>query len=118
MSQFPNDENGAILQCLAEHQFNFHVEHPVDFFALLYTEGEAQQVADIYQQRQKDDETITDVEQRTADDGKSFELVVTQMMMVTYDNVRRAEKQLADVCREYKGTTDGWGVLHDDGEEE
>lgn len=114
--QFPDDDNGAILRCLAEHRFDFESEHPVDFFALLPNDAAAQAVAEHYRKLQKEDSPVTDVELRPGLDGKSIELVVTQLMTVNYENVCQFEKQFELVCRKHKGTTDGWGVLHDEEE--
>ncbi len=114
MSRFPDDDNGAILQCLADHRFNFDIEHPVDFFALIPSKEGAEAVAEEYRALQAEDESISDIETRPALDGKSTELVITKVMMVTYDNVKGFESALEKACRAHKGTTDGWGVLHDD----
>lgn len=117
MDQFPDDDNGAILRCLAEHRFNFEIEHPVDFFALLPSEEVAQTVAEHYRQIQQEDEQVSDIELRPGLDGKSTELVVTRIMMVNHDNVCQFEKQLEVLCRQNNGTTDGWGVMQDEDEE-
>jgi hypothetical protein len=115
---FPDDDNGAILRCLQDHRFNFDVDHPVDFFALLPSEEAAEAVAQIFRDQQSTDKTITDIEVRTALDGKQLELVITKVMRVTHEGVTQFENSLEKLCKKQKGTTDGWGVLQDDDEEE
>lgn len=114
MGQFPDDDNGAMLQCLAEHRFDFSVEHPVDFFALLPTQEGAEAVAEVYRQQQSTDVAITDVELRDAADGSSKEVIITRVMMVEYQATKAFEGALQQLCRQHKGHSDGWGVLHDD----
>ena len=120
MSQFPDDDNGAMLQCLTEHRFDFSIEHPVDFFAVLPTQTSAEAIAESYRQRQSEDPAITDVELRDAADGNSKEVVITRVMMVEYLAVRDFEAELNRACRQHKGDSDGWGVLQEDedGEDE
>ena len=118
MGQFPDDDNGAMLQCLAEHDFDFSVEHPVDFFAVLPSLESAEKIAGVYRQRQSDDAAITDVELRDGPDASSREVVVTRVMMVEYLPVRDFEAELNRACRGYKGNSDGWGVLQDDDEDD
>ena len=119
MSQFPDDDNGAMLQCLAEHRFDFSIEHPVDFFAVLPTQESAEAVAESYRQRQSDDPAITDVELHDVAGSDGKEVIITRVMMVEYHAVRDFEAELNRACRPYKGSSDGWGVLHDeDGEEQ
>jgi len=110
---FPDDDNGAMLQSLREHHFDFTIEHPVDFFALLPNEQAAQQLAGHFRPLQQDYPTITHIELRPAVDGRQTELIITRQMLVSYDSVKQFENELHGLCKPHKGSSDGWGVLQD-----
>ena len=108
---YPNDVNGDIFRRLEEDEFDFSVEHPVDFYAIYATEKEADIVARQYASDWKNGEKFKNIETRPSEKG-GMELELVPIMKVTYENIVAFENKLAERTSKVNGYLDGWGVLN------
>ena len=108
---YPNDVNGDVLRRLEEDNFDFSIEHPVDFYAIYATEEEADLVARQYATDWKRGEKFKNIETRSSEKG-GMELELVPIMIVTYENIVAFEKTLAERTAKVNGYLDGWGVLN------
>jgi hypothetical protein len=109
---YPNDINGDVFRKLEENDFDFSVEHPVDFYAIYASEEEADLVARQYATDWKNGKKFKNIETKPSDKG-SIELELVPIMMVTYENIVNFENTLAERTSKVNGYLDGWGVLSD-----
>jgi len=108
---YPDDVNGDVFRRLEEDDFDFSIEHPVDFYAIYASEEEADLVARQYATDWKSGQKFKNIETRPSDKG-GMELELVPIMMVTYDNIIAFENKLAERTSKVNGCLDGWGVLN------
>ncbi|MBW2942467.1 ribonuclease E inhibitor RraB [Zhongshania aquimaris] len=108
---YPNDVNGDVFRRLEEDNFDFSIEHPVDFYAIYATEEEADLVAKQYATDWKRGQQFKNIETRPSEKG-GMELELVPIMKVTYENIVAFEKTLAERTAKVNGYLDGWGVLN------
>ena len=108
---YPNDLNGDVFRRLEEGNFDFSVEHPVEFYAIYATEDEADLVARQYAKDWKDGEKFKNIETRPSGKG-GMELELVPVMIITYENVSAFETKFAERTSKVSGYLDGWGVLN------
>ena len=109
--EFPNDENGDVLRRMEANGMDFSKEHNFEFFAVLSTEEEANQIALLYLADHKDGDELTSIETKPHEIG-GMTLILEKMMLPTYENITQFELKLADRVATVEGYLDGWGVLH------
>ena len=110
---YPDDVIGDVFRRLKEDNFDFSVEHPVDFYAIYATEKEVDLIAKQYVADWKAGQQFKNIETRPSDEG-GMELELVPMMMVTYENVSAFEKVLAARTAKVNGYLNGWGVWNGD----
>ena len=93
MSKYPDDVRGDVFRRLEADNFDFSVEHPVDFFAVYTTNEEADLIARQYATDWKNGENFKNIETRPYDEG-GMELELVKIMLVTYDNIKTFEEKL------------------------
>jgi hypothetical protein len=106
---YPDDVNGDVFRRLEEANFDFSIEHPVDFYAIYATEEEADLVARQYATDWRRGKQFKNIETRPSEKG-GMELELVPIMMVTYKNIVDFEKTLAERTAKVNGYLDGWGV--------
>jgi hypothetical protein len=110
--KYPDDANGDVFRRLEEHDFDFSVEHVVDFFAVFATEAEADQIARLYLADHQAGDKLVNIETKPSPEG-GMELTLSKKMIVTYEEVSRFEQTLAERVARVDGYLDGWGVMQD-----
>jgi hypothetical protein len=108
--RYPNDASGDVFRRMEEHNFDFSKPHPVEFFAILSTEKEADIIAKQYLDDHKKGNILINIETKPYDQG-GMELILVKEMMVTYENVTSFENTLQERVSMHEGYLDGWGVM-------
>ncbi len=106
---YPDDVKGDVFRRLERNNFDFSIEHPVDFYAVYATKEEADLIARQYVQDWKSGQKFKNIETRPYDEG-GMELELVPIMMVTYETIVAFEKTLAERTDKVNGYLDGWGV--------
>ena len=112
MSKYPDDVRGDVFRRLEADNFDFSVEHPVDFFAVYATNEEADLIARQYATDWKNGENFKNIETRPYDEG-GMELELVKIMLVTYDNIKAFEEKLIQRTSKVDGYLDGWGAMNE-----
>ncbi|WP_199608877.1 ribonuclease E inhibitor RraB [Flocculibacter collagenilyticus] len=115
---FPQDQNGEVLQEMADSNFNFDDDHLVDFFSVFHNEKDADKVAQIFLKRLEAGEPYLKIETRPYTQGEEksegIELQISKVMRVSYESIVEFEKEYRKLVEANRGYLDGWGVLQDD----
>jgi hypothetical protein len=109
---YPDDLNGDVFRRMEADNFDFSIEHPVEFYAVYATEQEADLIARQYVKDRKEGQKFVNIETFPCEDG-GMELELVPVMMVTYENIVAFEKTLTERTSEVEGYLDGWGIISD-----
>lgn len=103
--QYPNDENGQVLQSMFERGVNLNREYEIDFFHLFNDEESAVKMA------YEVDHSYENIKVKiyTNDVSKGFDVYVSVNMAPTHENITHVEVTFADIATKYGGKSDGWG---------
>ncbi|MGI2260107.1 ribonuclease E inhibitor RraB [Shewanella sp. GXUN23E] len=113
--QFPDDDNGKMLQAMAESGIDLSKALDVDFFLVFDDKRDAESALEDLVAREDDG----DLEINFNEELEKWELIVTLNMVPEYDAIVEREVALNNFAAEYDGMTDGWGVMqHQEGDEE
>jgi regulator of RNase E activity RraB len=104
--QMPNDLTGKILQRLYKRGVNPEFMYDIEFFHIFSDQASAEAMA----KQVRESGAQSDVEHDEVE-GK-WDCTVVLQMLPTYDNVRRAERDLDQIARQLGGRGDGWGMMH------
>ena len=112
---FPDDDNGKMLQAMAEAGLDLTREMAIDFFIVFEDKRDAESALEDLVAQESDGE----LEIHFNEEIEKHELIVTLTMVPEYDAVVAKEIELNDFASEYEGMTDGWGVMqHQDGDDD
>ncbi|MCF1427196.1 MAG: ribonuclease E inhibitor RraB [Shewanella sp.] len=113
--QFPDDDNGKMLQAMAESGIDLSKALDVDFFLVFDDKRDAESALEDLVTREEQGE----LEINFNEELDKWELIVTLNMVPEYNVIVEREVALNDFASEYDGMTDGWGVMqHQDGDDE
>ena len=113
--QYPDDDNGKMLQAMAESGIDLTKALDVDFFLVFEDKRDAESALEDLVAREEEGE----LEINFNEELEKWELIVTINMVPEYDAIVARELALNEFASEYEGMTDGWGVMqHQDGDAE
>jgi hypothetical protein len=113
--QFPDDDNGAMLQAMAESGIDLTQALEVDFFLVFDDQRDAESALEALSQQDQDGE----LELVFNEEITKWELIVAINMVPAYDALVAKETELNTFAAEFDGMTDGWGVMqHQEGDDE
>lgn len=113
--QFPDDDNGAMLQAMAESGIDLTQALEVDFFLVFDDQRDAESALEALSQQDQDGE----LELVFNEEITKWELIVAINMVPAYDALVAKEIELNTFAGEFDGMTDGWGVMqHQEGDDE
>ncbi|MDR8523181.1 ribonuclease E inhibitor RraB [Shewanella fidelis] len=103
--QYPNDENGQVLQNMLERGVNLNREYEIDFFHLFKDEESAVKMA------YEVDNSYENIKVAiyTNEVSKGYDVYVSVIMEPTPENITHVESTFAEVATKYGGKSDGWG---------
>ena len=107
MSQFPDDENGAVLREMAEQGIDLISPRMVDFEHCFPNEAAARGfLASVVGTVREANLFSPDPE-----DGRGWEVQCRERMVPTHTAITETERRLAKVAVCFGGHPDGWGSL-------
>ena len=107
MAQFPDDENGAVLQGMAEQGIDLVSPRMMDFEHCFPNEASARQfLAAVTGTVHEAKLFLPDPES-----GRGWEVQCRERMVPTYKAITETEDRLAYVAARLGGYPDGWGSL-------
>ncbi|QIJ05014.1 ribonuclease E inhibitor RraB [Shewanella chilikensis] len=113
--QFPDDDNGKMLQAMQESGIDLSKPLDVDFFLVFDDQRDAESALEDLSQS----EQAGEVELQFNEEIEKWELIVCINMVPEYQALVTRETELNSFAAEFDGMTDGWGVMqHQDGDDE
>ncbi|ACJ29905.1 Conserved hypothetical protein [Shewanella piezotolerans WP3] len=113
--QFPDDDNGKMLEAMANAGIDLSVALDVDFFLVFEDQRDAESAIEELGKSDLEGE----IELLLNDDSGKWELIVCLNMIPAYDTIVEQELSLHEFAQEFGGVTDGWGVMqHQEGDDE
>ncbi|MCL1036641.1 ribonuclease E inhibitor RraB [Shewanella submarina] len=113
--QYPDDDNGKMLQAMAESGIDLTKSLDVDFFLVFEDKRDAESALEDLVAREEEGE----LEINFNEELEKWELIVTLNMVPEYEAIVAREVELNEFASEYDGMTDGWGVMqHQEGDAE
>ncbi len=113
--QYPDDDNGKMLQAMAESGIDLTKSLDVDFFLVFEDKRDAESALEDLVAREEEGE----LEINFNEELEKWELIVTLNMVPEYEAIVAREVALNEFASEYDGMTDGWGVMqHQEGDAE
>ncbi len=113
--QFPDDDNGKMLEAMADAGIDLSVALDVDFFLVFEDQRDAESAIEELGKSDLEGE----IELLLNDDSGKWELIVCLNMIPAYDTIVEQELSLHEFAQEFGGVTDGWGVMqHQEGDDE
>ena len=113
--QFPDDDNGKMLEAMADAGIDLSVALDVDFFLVFEDQRDAESAVEELGKSDLEGE----IELLLNDDSGKWELIVCLNMIPAYDTIVEQELSLHEFAQEFGGVTDGWGVMqHQEGDDE
>ncbi|QQX78818.1 ribonuclease E inhibitor RraB [Shewanella sp. KX20019] len=113
--QFPDDDNGKMLQAMADAGIDLSVALDVDFFLVFEDQRDAESAVEELSKSDLDGE----IELLLNDDSGKWEIIVCLNMVPAYETIVEQELNLHEFAQEFGGVTDGWGVMqHQEGDDE
>ena len=105
-SKYPKDGDGQALRRIAKDKA-MDLSRPmvVDIYVMSYSQAGAHAVAAKAQQIGYKCDVDKD------DDGDAWTTTCTKAMMLTYDSIIAAQKQLDELAAPHHARTDGWGTF-------
>ncbi|RLS56486.1 MAG: ribonuclease E inhibitor RraB [Planctomycetota bacterium] len=139
--EFPNDENGSVLQSMQDAGMDLNREYNVEFWHVFKEETSAQEMerrvsalgiqTEVFDNSELDESDLFDDDEDGDDDGESFEGDDEEMelnegfdvlcivpMIPTHAGITEMEQKLGKIAESCGGEADGWGVLNADESEE
>lgn len=105
MTTFPQDEDGLVLQELADEGVDFNVLHDIDFFVGAPSEKAANDIKAAIEEADFSAEVAFDEE---VNDWTVFVYVSAHL---DYDILKEIQETLDALAKPYDGFSDGWAVL-------
>ena len=113
--QFPDDDNGKMLQAMADAGIDLSNALDVDFFLVFEDQRDAESALEELGKSDLEGE----IELLLNDESGKWELIVCLNMVPAYSTIVEQEINLHEFAQEFGGVTDGWGVMqHQEGDDE
>lgn len=143
--EFPNDENGSVLQSMQDAGMDLNREYNVEFWHVFKEETSAQEMerrvsamgiqVEVFDNSELDesdlfDEDDDDSESEDGEGGsfdgdddemelnEGFDVLCIVPMIPTHAGITEMEQKLGKIAESCGGDADGWGVLNADEAEE
>jgi Regulator of ribonuclease activity B len=104
MPLYPSDADGDALRRVAEHGSDMSKSMDVEFAIRVPDQSAGQTISDLAMQRGYACHLWQ------SDEG-NWDCICTRNMVLTYDEVVAAQRELNDLARPYGGHIDGWGTF-------
>ena len=106
---FPADENGALLQEMADAGIDLTQSHPVDYFHLFEKKPHAEKMVAAMAKAHPDVAI-----KLFADEAPGvWDVQCTITLVPSYDNICEWEKTFESIADKCDGYADGWGIMAD-----
>ncbi|RJE73780.1 hypothetical protein BGP78_17555 [Pseudoalteromonas sp. MSK9-3] len=105
--QFPDDDNGQLLNEIAEAGVDLSQLHNVDFFILFEQKPQAEKFA----QAIAEDELAPNTELQQCPDTGVWEVVTTVKMVPVHELLGQTEQYIESIANTHEGYGDGWGIM-------
>ncbi|MEZ9595267.1 ribonuclease E inhibitor RraB [Shewanella sp. 10N.261.52.F9] len=113
--QFPDDDNGKMLEAMADAGIDLSQALDVDFFLVFEDQRDAESALEELGKSDLEGE----IELLLNDESGKWELIVCLNMVPAYDAIVEQEISLHEFAQEFGGITDGWGVMqHQEGDDD
>ncbi|WP_028115725.1 ribonuclease E inhibitor RraB [Ferrimonas senticii] len=109
---FPNDANGELLELMQGEGIDLSQSYMLDFYVIFAEEQQANDAAARVAREFEGAGLFVNF----ADDANMWELRLQQEMVPEYDAITAIETLLNKLCKQFKGKTDGWGMLEPEDE--
>ncbi|WP_298444277.1 ribonuclease E inhibitor RraB [uncultured Ferrimonas sp.] len=109
---FPNDANGELLELMQAEGIALDQSYMLDFYVVFSTEEQAKAAAERVG-REFDGAGLF---VNFSDDAQMWELRLQQEMVPEHGKITEIELILSKLCKQFKGKTDGWGMLEPEDE--
>ncbi|WP_163938064.1 ribonuclease E inhibitor RraB [Paraferrimonas sp. SM1919] len=106
---FPDDDNGKMLQMMAESGINLTQECEIDFYAVFADEQDAEVAMEELAKQELAQGGALEIQLDEA--NNQFELILTKVLVPEYDAIVATEEALNAFVSDYHGSSDGWGVM-------
>lgn len=121
MTDYPDDEDGAVLASLASHGIDMSQPLQIEFQVAVADEASANKVLQAmteagYQSEIFYDEGEPDYDPEVDDEeefGPSWTVSANVHMVPEYNEIMRIQGELDRLARPLGGNSDGWGVMFD-----
>ena len=105
---FPDDENGALLREMAAAGIDLSQTHAVDFFHLFEKQPQAQQMADLVNQKHPSVTVKVFADEQTKG---VWDVCCTVNIIPTHADIATHEKMFENIAEQCNGYADGWGLM-------
>ncbi|NOU50663.1 ribonuclease E inhibitor RraB [Pseudoalteromonas sp. JBTF-M23] len=105
--QFPDDDNGQLLQEIAEAGIDLTQFHLVDFFILF----EQKPQAESFIKAISEDELAPLTQLQQCKDTGVWEVITSVKMVPDHQLLGQTEQYLESIANAHEGYGDGWGIL-------
>ncbi len=109
---FPNDANGELLALMQAEGIDLNQQYMIDFYVVFADKESATAAAARVSQEYPDAGVFVNF----SDDAQMWELRLQQEMQPEHERITTIEMVLAKLCKQFKGKTDGWGMLEPEDE--
>lgn len=107
MSQFPDDENGAVLQSMAERGLDLVSPRRIDFEHCFPNEAAARGFLAAIEGTVRRAKLFAP----SAEDDRGWEVQCCELMVPTHAAITETERRLATLAAQFGGHPDDWGSL-------
>ena len=111
MTDYPDDENGRVLQSMFDSGVDLTVERDVEFAHRAPDEALASTLAARAKALGYDVEVYEPDEESLEEGDTDWDVLCTRRMVPTHEAITAAESELARVARELGCREDGWGFM-------
>ncbi|QIZ78589.1 ribonuclease E inhibitor RraB [Ferrimonas lipolytica] len=111
---FPNDANGELLELMQDEGIDLSESYMLDFYVVFASEEQAQAGAERVG-REFDGAGLF---VNFSDEAQMWELRLQTEMVPEHAKITAIEELLNKLCKQFKGKTDGWGMLEPEDEME
>ncbi|GLS82662.1 ribonuclease E inhibitor RraB [Paraferrimonas haliotis] len=110
---FPDDDNGKMLQAMADAGMSLDQSLDIDFFMMFEDQSDAESAMAQFE----DDNPGAFIEVHLDEEQGLWELIVSKHMVPDYDAIVISEERLDEFAKGFNGYSDGWGVMqHQEGD--
>ena len=112
-TDFPDDENGAVLRAMAEAGVDLTVEREVEFLHLAPDESAAEALSTKARALGYEVEALPPDEESLEEGDTDWDVICTRRMVPTHADLTRCELELKAAANALGCREDGWGFAED-----